>query len=318
MPDPAYPRRPLLALLGLAVCFVWVDEAFAQRPFRAYDHFYRNETARRAFYDGYAVTGEVAYRPAGSVVTTNTQETVPALTGDLGVSLRLDYQLSSFFDVGVIVDALGNGVGRSLSVRWVSLKYYRAIENANYAFRLAVDPATSGGFGFPQTDLAFIYTTLISPLTSTDFAIGVRRVRLGYQQAVPVTNDDGSRRNELLYSQAHGWEAHLMFQANLLFDPAGSYIFAAFLAEGGNYDLLDLEGGDGSTPSNEALSSVGGLESVTAYQGGVVRLRLGLQVSRPVFQFTPFIGIRLRHWSPAEGEWQEPSRLSLGARLMLR
>ncbi|HEX7069279.1 MAG TPA: hypothetical protein VF190_00670, partial [Rhodothermales bacterium] len=41
--------------------------ASAQAPFRVYDPFYRGESARRAFFDGYALTTEIAYRASGSI-----------------------------------------------------------------------------------------------------------------------------------------------------------------------------------------------------------------------------------------------------------
>ena len=51
-------------LLGLGLL---PEDALAQRPFRLSDPFYRGETARRHFFDNYALTGEISYRSAGTL-----------------------------------------------------------------------------------------------------------------------------------------------------------------------------------------------------------------------------------------------------------
>ncbi len=74
-------------LLGLGLL---PEDALAQRPFRLSDPFYRGETARRHFFDNYALTGEVSYRSAG----TFQGDGVPASNNDMAFSFRFDYDLA--------------------------------------------------------------------------------------------------------------------------------------------------------------------------------------------------------------------------------
>jgi len=174
-------RQRLWAVLGLAVVTAWsgVDIAEAQRPFRQFDPFYRGEAAERIFFDGYAVSMEMTYRPEGSL-TGNELTTTSA--NPLGLTFRLDYQLVPRIDLGAILDVVGTSTGRTMSLSWVTAKYNWAVDYNDYAVRLAVDPSINGRDGFPQVDLAFLSRSSFTPFFTGDFALGVRRVSIGYQQ----------------------------------------------------------------------------------------------------------------------------------------
>ena len=307
-------------LVGLAA----TSDVYAQRPFRMADPFYRSETARRAFYDRLAFTTELSYRP----LPVTGSDGVTAGADPLGLRFRLDYELGDNFDVSGIVDAFSVGNGRSLALSWVILKYYRYLDEADYAFRLAIDPASDGRAGFPQVDLAFLYTSFLSPLFSSDFALGVRRVNIGYfeTQPAPVQSDlQGPYANvgsTILSTRAYGTELHTMLNYNVHFDPAGSNVFATLLAEGGRYDLVEtlLEPtGRGPVGPVDNLDNtrMEGEASDGDFRGGVVWLRAGAEFNRPSYQAAPFIAAPLKQWSLGD---EEPvvARLHIGVRFMVR
>lgn len=317
--------RPLVPLGVLAALFVVLvpHEVLAQRPFEQTDPFYHNETARRAFYDKLAFTTEVSYHPEGLGQS-------GGLTGGsdpLGLRFSVDYQLGDNFDVSGIVDAFSSGGGRSLTLSWVVLKYYRYLEEADYALRLAVDPASDQQLGFPQVDVAFLYTSVLSPFLSSDFGLGVRRVNVGYFQYVPVESPDdltgpyASPRPDVLSTQALGTELHAMLNYNMHFDPAGSNVFATLLAEGGRYDLVEnvLEPEVWRAANFGDLSELdaNGEANTTEYRGGVLWLRAGAELSRPSYQIAPYIAAPIKQWYPAEAE-PVVARLHIGMRFMLR
>ena len=304
----------------------------AQAPFRVYDPFYRGETARRSFFDGYALTTEIAYRASGSI-----QDGRQTANADpFGLSFRFDYEIGSNMDVSAIVDAASSIAGRKLTVQWLALKLYHRVEYTDYAFRLAVDPAFDGRVGFPQMDLAFLSTSLLTPNLSSDYALGVRRVRFGFEQLrrQPVEVDMVPAPliapSDIVYTRALGWEVHLMMQHALLLNPARSSLFVGLLLDVGRYDLLEtsLRAADDSVravmmeygkllPANEGDEAVpsagfGGRE----YRGGVFWLRTGFEYNRPSYQVHPFVSVPLSQWSPADGGVR--SRVSLGVRLILR
>jgi len=313
------PRRLFMTgLLLFVIAGLGASTAAAQRPVRIYDPFYRDETARRTFFDRYAFTGEISYRPAGLLQSDGLR--TPG-ADPLGLSFRFDYQFATRFDLSVLMDAAGNTSGRTLSINWIALKYYRTVEVTDYALRLAVDPSSDGRSGFPQMDFAFLYTTLMTPDLSTDFAVGLRRVRIGYHQLVPTDPlpppdpDDPivsaqPADLEVLRSRARGWEMHMMMSYNIHFDPAGSNLFVTFLGEGGKYDLVEW------TSSTE-ITSEDADRSVLDYQGGILWVRSGLEIERPSYQFKPFLSIPLAQWAPEAGEWPR-SRLHIGVQMMLR
>lgn len=326
------PFRFAVLLSLAALVAAAPDAAQAQRPFQFYDPFYRGETARRAFYDGYAVTAEVSYRPAGSL-----QDGRQTFTRDwLGLAFRLDYQLLAQVDLSGYVDAAASDAGRSLTLSWVALKYYNTVENTNYAFRLAVDPSLDGRVGFPQMDAAFISTTLHSPVLSSDYALGMRRVRKGYQQLVLSPNDGGSTEvprpyidSEVIYTRAMGWEVHFMMQYALLLSAARSNVFASLLFHGGEYEFVETPlngpaplpvagGASGETASD---ADARGDQAGTMYRGGVVWLRTGVEYNRPAYQVLPFVSLPLKQWIPSVEDGQPglaQARISAGFRFTLR
>jgi hypothetical protein len=302
-------------------------EAAAQRPYRTTDPFYKSETARRAFFDSYAFTGEVSYRTAGEVQ----ENALPTALNNLAFSLRFDYQLASRLDLSAIVDAVGGSSGRTLSLSWIVLKYYRYLDDADYAFRLAVDPASDGRVGFPQIDFAFLYNSLVAPDLSYDLAVGMRRVNIGYAQLLPAEPlPAGSpiifvSRPRWLYTRALGTEAHMAVSYSWHFDPAASNLFFGVLGEAGSYELVETplsQSATGAAPINEIdqldKRSEEGLEK-TPYLGGVAWLRAGIEFNRPRYQVSPFAALRLAQYVREDGEdWAEPAPINLGVRLMLR
>ena len=347
LPLPLPPRRPNRAvpfggrfrslglLLGLAICCgLTATETLAQRPFLAHDALYRSETAERVFFDGYAFTAEVSYRQAGEVQGDG-RPTIGS--NPLGLAFRLDYQLARRIDLSAIIDASGNSVGasggvagRSLSVPWVALKYYWTVDNSDYAFRLAVDPSLDGRTGFSQTDFAFFANTLLSPIFSTDFAIGARRVQRGYeryelreetpdveggQEALPPPQLASPSELDLFYTRAMGWEMHLMMSYNVLFDPAGSNLFAAFIVNRGQYELSDFSLDAAGTPTGSGTSAQNEGFYTSEYRGGAVWLRTGVEYNRPAYQVAPFLNWPVKHWTPSGNN---APRIHVGVRLMLR
>ncbi len=320
-----------LVWLGLILIAFFASPAAAQAPFRVYDPFYRGETARRAFFDGYALTTEIAYRGSGSI-----QDGRQSPNADpFGLSFVLDYQLGPSLDISGVVDASSSIAGRKLTVQWLALKFYHRVEYTDYAFRLAVDPALDGRVGFPQMDLAFLSTSLMTPNLSSDYALGVRRVRFGFEQLrrepMPVEMLDQPTivPNDIVYTRALGWEVHLMMQHSLLLNPARSNVFVSFLLDVGQYDLLEtsLRSTDQSERAilvgsakrwAEADESASGGSSLGArqYRGGVFWLRTGFEYNRPSYQVHPFVSVPLSQWSPEDAGLR--SRISLGVRLMLR
>ncbi len=316
----AYPQR-LQRLLVLGMLCAVAMPAAAQRPFRSYDPFYRNESARRPFYDGFALTGEVSYRAIGEL-----QGEAPTLDANpLGLALRLDYELSDHLDVGAIVDA--SGAGRTLAWSWVVLTYHRSLDYDDYAFRLALDPSSDGRVGFPQADLAFVASSLLSPVFSSDFAIGVRRVQRGYRQYLPLDPTEPvddvlppatPRTYEVSYNRAFGWEVHLMMNYSLHLSPSGTKFYAGLVADRGQYEVHQMLSGE-VVPGAEAAAAANLTDTMQQvredYRGGVLWLRPGFEYSRPAFRLTPFLNVPLVQWTP---EGHPRARPHLGVSLMLR
>lgn len=289
--------------------------ALAQRPVQTFDPFYQGESAARHFFNSYAIAAELTYRPPG--LLQSEASAVAAVSGAaIGMNLRLDYRLADYLDLGFYVDAAGNGSGRSMDLSWVALKYYRMQEGIDYALRFAIDPSSDGRSGFPQADLGFLYSTPLSPLVTQDFAIGIRRVQIGFQElhtidsppidpGDPLVSAQGSS-TLLVRGRTQGWEMRFSWSHNILFDPAGSNLFVAILAEGGKFDLLEWETGDDGSD-----------RSTTRFTGGVVWVRSGLQIERPGFQFAPYLSIPMRQWARPSDDWPR-SRARIGLRFMVR
>ena len=332
--QPAQRTRARLArvfaLLLLALGWgAGADFASAQRPFVVHDPFYRSETAQRSFYDGFALSGEVAYRPAGALQ----KETAPNPGIDpLGFSFRFDYELTSSLDLSALLDAAGGRTGRTLTMSWVVLTYYEYADGADHSLRLAVDPRPDGLTGFPQTDAAFVTSAPLSLNVATDVAVGVRRVRTGYEQwvrtdeaaaltatppassAVAMAAPGPPPGVEVVYTHVLGWEAHMMNSYKWQVDPAGSNVFFTMLAEGGEYKLLET--------APEDAPDVAGSEKneprlTTTYQSGVFWVRSGFEYSRPSYQIAPFVSIPVGQWASEDDEALR-ARLNAGLRLMIR
>lgn len=307
--------RSIAGLCLAASASWWAPDAAGQRPFPIDDPFYQDERAFRSFFDGFALSAEVSYRTSGAV---QDGELFGLRPDPLGLSFRFDYQLARQVDVSAILDAAGRNGTRSLSVSWLVLTYYGYVEDADYAFRIAVDPATSGRLGFPQIDAAFLSSRLLSKNAYNDLAVGLRRVRLGYAEQVSgeelerlghVVEADASG-TAYLYTRALGTELHVMTSYRILFDPSESGVTVTFQGEGGWYDLVEapLRAAD-ATPSEERTQ--------TKYRGLTLWMRSSLALSRPSYQIAPFLSIPLQQWISDEAQGPR-SRLHAGVQLMLR
>lgn len=310
-------------MLLLLVCTV--ADALAQRPFRSYDPFYRDEAAHRTFFDGYAVTAEFSYRPAGTVgQAAATAPTISAPSGALGLAFHIEYKLMDQLDLNAILDASGGMSGESATLSWIALKRYWHSDGTNFALRLAFDPrpAFDGRLGFRQTDLALFYNTTQSPLVSMDLVGGFRQVRIGYQRLAPpelldtetIANNAFTPHSDLLLTQTEGVEAHLMIQYNMLFDPAQSHVFAALLYEGGRYTLNER-------PLTDLTSPV---TTNARYQGHVIWIRTGVRWNRPSYKVAPFLSVpiisraRAQNMDVASPGGKGPKLIQLGLRLTMR
>lgn len=322
---PFLARHSGLWIAVLVMASLVPPTAQAQRPFPLEDPFYRNESARRPFFDRYAFTTDISYQPSGIVQTDGLSSADP-----LGLRFRLDYQLADHFDVGGIVEALGTGSGRTVTLSWVLFTYSHYLEHADYAVRVAVDPSTDGRAGFPQVDLAFLYTSLLSPAISSDFALGLRRVNVNYTRATLPAQDGaldgpfGPARPLFLLTRALGTELHAMVNYNVHFDPAGSNLFLTLMGEGGQYDifetLFDPTTAGTVTPLNDLdqlENETGEDESPLGYRGGALWIRAGMEFSRPSYQISPYLAAPAKQWSSGDVDGSV-SRLHIGFRFMLR
>ncbi len=298
----------------------------AQRPFDVLDPFYQEESARRAFYDGFALSGEVYYRSASPF----RQNAEADQRGPLALSFRLDYTLVRQIDVSGIFDVSGGLTsqlgGGPVRLSWIVVKPYWHNENTDYAVRIAVDPVNEGGLGFRQTDIAFVSTSNLSPLISSDFAIGLRQAHVGYErlqvdaEAGTIGVEVAAADPEFVRTRAIGKEIHVMWGHNLHFDPAGSNFFLTLLGEAMDYDLV------ASRPFDEGEGEGDGTEEAaveqSSYRGGVGWVRGGFELNRPGYQFSPFASVPMVTWVDAEGEtdtWGPRfQNLRFGLRLTLR
>jgi len=313
----------------------------AQRPFRMDDPFYRDETARRDFYDGIAVTGRFHYRPAGTITSGSTPmlSMVPGSsgmnvhegaatttqTGSIGLTFSLDYELAQQLDVSAVFDAIGGTPGSSLSLSWVSIKRYWFANGTDFALRLAFDPrpanTSTASLGLRQIDLAAMIHAGIRKNVSVDMLAGVRQVRIGFERLVstgsitPALAEVGEQQafhSDLTLTRAAGYELHLLVQTNVHFNKADSHIFAAALFEGGRYDLEEhllsvLARGDTDLEKSE-------------YAGHVLWLRSGVRWNRPSYQIAPFLSFPMALWKTGDDQLDGRGRVrtSLGVSLTLR
>jgi hypothetical protein len=298
-------RRPigLAKKLALIACFIGLAaEVEAQRPFVTLDPFYQEETARRGFFDGFALQADLAYRGLQPLVATG------ATVSPLALSVRFDYALTTHVDISAVVDA-SSGFDGSVEraparISWLIVKPHWRHGHSDYAIRLAVDPAGDGGFGFRQTDLAFVSTTYLSPTLSTDVAVGIRRVRAGFERVEfpdepvdpsnqPVFAQDP--RPEIIRSRASGTEIHVMWGYRYWLNPSGSHVVSTVSAEGMQYALISSSA---VAHDESALEDSGkGFNSPEGRTwGGLARLNLGIEYSRPSFLLTPHFSLPLFRW----------------------
>ena len=303
MPAPVVRRALAAALaLGLAV------PASAQGGFQTLDPSYGGETARRAFYGGFAVSGEASYRD-GDLLGLSESGTAGS---DLGLAARLDYAILPQVDVALVADLVNGVRSGSMGLSWVIVKPYWHNEMTDYAVRIAVDPASEGGLGFRQTDVTFLSTTALSPAVTSDLTLGVRRVRTGYVrfdegdfvESPEVATEavsarlavEGPQRERLV-----GQEVRASWGYNVLFDPAGSRLTIGLAAEAGDYAVV-------RTRSSE-FSEDGGVAAerdeeppAERIRSGIGWVRTGVEFSRPSYQLAPFVSLPLVTWADDRGE----------------
>ena len=280
----------------------------AQGTFQTLDPSYGGETARRAFYGGFAVSGEAAYRDADLIGFSGTSS-----VADLALSARLDYALLPQVDLALVADLSGAAEAQNgrMGLSWVVVKPHWHNEGTDYAVRLAVDPVNEGGLGFRQTEVAFLSTTALSPTVATDLSIGVRRLRTGFSEAagepdfaetlpeVAFSASQIAADEPLTRSRLVGQSLRASWGYNVLFDPAGSRLSFGLLAEAGDYAVLRTRetgqpgsvgaGGDAEAPSDRVRSGVGWL-------------RAGIEFSRPAYQLAPFVSVPVVTWADVQGE----------------
>ncbi len=292
--------KPLSQIL-LSIAFaasVFVPVVSAQVGFQTLDPFYQDESARRDFFSNVSVSGEVGFR------TTSLLRPSSDATSGLGAmvaSAQIDYALMRQVDVSGIVDLTG-GVGQgTIGLSWLVVKPYWHNDGTDYAIRIAVDPASEGSLGFRQTDVAFLSTSANSPNLISTFAIGVRRVRAGYDtspvQAITGENPPIGTSNSLLAdierTRIIGREFHASWGYSFVFDPSGSRIALALLGEAGDYTLLR------PTAANQVeLAS----ESEDKIRSGMVWMRAGIELSRPTYKLAPYVSVPVVTWANVEGE----------------
>lgn len=322
--------RRTSAWLGIAALLAsgLATPAGAQGTFQTIDPFYTGETARRGFFGDVSLSGEVAYRQADLLGLS--EPGAPAQ--DVALSGRLDYAILSQVDLSAVLDLSGGVGGGPLGLSWVVVKPYWSHDRTDYAVRVAVDPASEGGLGFRQTDVAFLSSSPTSISSSTDFSLGFRRVRSGYEEG-PIEGALDPRRlggvapasavAELPPAEAGrvrlvGQELRASWGYNVLFDPAGSRFSIGLLGEAGDYTLVHTARG---LPGEglEAGAEFGArdrIRSVTAWA------RAGVEWSRPSYQIAPFVSAPLVTWASVSDEpLQHGPRLDkarFGVRLTLR
>ena len=318
------------AICGALTALVAVNTAAAQ--FQTIDPSYEGETARRAFYGGFAVSGEAAY---GDPDLIGFSEQAPT---DLSLSARLDYALLPQVDLAVIADLTGAAQAGRTGVSWVMVKPYWHNEGSDYAVRLAVDPLNEGGLGFRQTDVAFMSSTALSPTVTSDLSLGLRRIRTGYSNGVAdesgASIGDGAVPLGVPLDGPVGYAAESAFQSdpvrsrlvgqslraswgyNVLFDPAGSRLTFGVAAEGWDYTVVETrelavseDASDLEVPSDRIRAGVGWL-------------RAGVEFSRPSYQFAPIVSMPVVTWADVQGEEQRHGprldKVRLGLRVTLR
>ena len=315
---------------ALAALVLGAIPAQAQGTFQTLDPSYGGETARRAFFGGFAVSGEAAYRDADLIGFGGSNS-----IADLSLSARLDYALLPQVDLALIADLSGAAEAQSgrTGLSWVVVKPYWHSEGTDYAVRLAVDPVSEGGLGFRQTEVAFLSTSALSATVATDLSIGVRRLRAGFSErpgepdfaeSIPEAAELSAFRSALddapTLSRLVGQSLRASWGYNVLFDPAGSRLSFGLLAEAGDYTIfrtresaLPADGLDAGTRAETPSGRV---------RSGVAWFRAGVEFSRPAYQLAPFLSIPVATWADVQDEsvrhGPRLEKLRIGLRATLR
>ena len=320
------PRGPLasLARTGLAALALGALPVAAQGTFQTLDPSYGGETARRAFYGGFALSGEAAYRDGDLLGLSE-----PGALAPLSLSARLDYALLPQVDLALVADLTGAAQNGRLGMNWVVVKPYWRSEATDYAVRVAVDPISEGGLGFRQTDVAFLSTTALTPSVTSDLALGLRRVRVGYNEVADSdTADDVAFAVSRLAADAGtegsrlrvGQSLRASWGYNVLFDPAGSRLALGVLAEAGDYTVVR---------ASQTVPEGAGKLPEAGFDGGSDRIRMaagwvraGVEFSRPSYQLAPFVSIPVVTWADVQGtevrHGPRPHKFRVGLRVTLR
>lgn len=311
-------RSPQISKVALLALWMLPPAAIAQVGFQTLDPFYQDESARRDFFSDLAVSGDIGYR-----TTSLLQPGSDAATGlgSVVASAQLDYALMRQIDVSAIVDLTG-GVGQgSIGLSWLVIKPYWYNNGIDYAVRIAVDPTSEGSLGFRQTDVAFLSTSASSPTLISTFAVGVRRVRTGFDTRpldVGANGDPPIGTSANLFVDAQrtrviGRELHASWGYSFLFDPSGSRISVALLGEAGSYSLLRPVEGSQLGIEEEAEDRI---------RSGIAWLRASLELSRPSYKLAPYVSVPVATWANVEGQdvrhGPRPDKAQFGLRMTLR
>ena len=318
-----------LAALGLGLA-----DARAQGAFDTLGPSFGDETARRTFYGGFAVSGEAAYRDGDLLGVT----TPGPASADFSLAARLDYALLPQVDLALVADLTGAAQAGRLGVSWVVVKPYWRNEATDYAVRLAVDPLSEGGLGFRQTDVAFLSTASLSPTVTSDLSLGLRRTRTGYSDVPEEVIDDvvdaaPSEAATFAYGSLSastdptrvrvvGQSVRGAWGYNVLFDPAGSRLSFGLAAEAGDYTLIETR--EPASPISFADGERGSEEESESnrIRSGVGWAQAGLEFSRPQYQLAPYVSVPLFTWADIQGEPVRHGprfhKLRVGLRLTLR
>ena len=166
---------------------------------------------------------------------------------------------------------------------------------------------------------------------TSDFAIGLRRVRTGYveaedaQEAIRTFGEGGVAADgeslpvpfsSLALSDERvrlvGQEIRGAWGYNVLFDPAGSRVLGALIAEAGDYALV-RSGGDGTADGDGTPERI---------RSGIGWGRLGIEFNRPSYVLAPYISVPIVTWANVRGEpvryGPRPDKARFGLRVMFR
>ncbi len=317
-----------------AICGAFVALALgpttvaAQGTFQTLDPSYGGETARRGFYDGFALSGEAAYRDGDLLGLSEPGTLAPS---DLSLSARLDYALLPQLDLALVADLTGAAQNGRLGMSWVVLKPYWHNEATDYAVRVAVDPVSEGGLGFRQTDVAFLSTTSLSPSVTSDLSIGVRRLRAGYSDAaIDVTESASTGEVTLAVARLAtentpertrivGQSLRASWGYNVLFDPAGSRFAFGILAEAGDFTVVRTRQ---TVPEDAGLVPDNTEDPSDQIRSGIGWIRAGVEFSRPAYQLAPFVSVPVLTWADVQGtevrHGPRFQKLRVGLRVTLR